>query len=107
MVLSSYNAANEALLKKDITRIIQKNVPGASISELNLIPEINLPDLTDKELERFERGETIRIYGEISGYAQLSYQQIQEEVEERECSYETGFLFWRENTTDVSDGLIK
>jgi len=95
VLLSSYNAANEAPLKKDITRLIQQNFPGASISELNLLPEVNLPDLTDKELESFERGETVRIYGYISAYAQFSYQQIQEEVEERECRYETGFLFWR------------
>ena len=93
VLLSSYNAANEAPLKKDITRLIQKNFPGASISELNLLPEINLPDLTDKELESFEQGETIRIYGDISAYAQFSYQQIQEEVEDRECSYyEIGFF---------------
>jgi serine/threonine protein kinase len=94
-LIDAYNAANEAPLQKDITRYLKKALPNVSISSVSLL-EVDLPSLSDADLERFERGEPLSIYGTMWAQAEYSYNEVTVAEEERECTYETGFLFWRE-----------
>ena len=93
--INAYNAANEAPLQKDITRYLKKALPNVSISSISLL-KVDLPSLSDADLERFERGELLSIYGTIWAQVEYSYNEVTVAEEERECVYETGSLFWRE-----------
>ncbi len=94
-LISSYNAANEASLKKEIIHQLKKKFPNAIISEISFL-EPTLPRISSKNLDRFDEGYDLTVDGEIMAYVQFSYEQVQVAVEVRECSYETGFWFWRE-----------
>ncbi len=91
-LLTSFNAANETPLKKILISGIKQDFPNAKISELVVEPNADIEDLTEEDLRRFDKGRPLRLNGTMQAYAQFSYQQIREEVEERECSYET--IFW-------------
>jgi len=94
-LVASYNAANEAALKNEIKSFIKKTYPNATISEISFY-EASLSELSPEELDDYHEGYLLAIHGGIPAVVQFSYKEIQEVVEERECSYETGFLFWRE-----------
>ncbi len=94
-LISSYNAANEAPLKKEIFRHLKENFPNATISEISFSEHFSLR-LSSEDLDEFEEGQILTIHDEITAYVQFSYENVQERVEVRECSYETVSWFWRE-----------
>ena len=94
-LISSYNAANETPLKKEIIRHLKKDFSRANISEIFFF-ETSFQKLSSEDLDRFDEGYTLTVRGEIIVYVQFSYEYVENMVDVRECSYETGFLFWKE-----------
>ncbi len=95
-LIGAYNAANEASLQKDITRYLKRALPNVAISSVSVPDKIDLPPLSDEDLERFEAGEPLSVYGTMWVQAEYSFNEVSQGEEERECIYETGYLFWRE-----------
>lgn len=94
-LISSYNAANEAPLKKEIILQLKKKFPNATISEISFV-EPTLSGISSGDLDAFDEGYSLTVDGSIIADVQFSYEQVQVAVEVRECSYETGFWFWKE-----------
>lgn len=93
-----YNDANEASLRGDITRYLKKALPNnaTNFSVRELTSMVDLPRIRDEDLEHFDEGGPLTIYGTTWVRAQYSYDEVVQQEEERECIYERGFLFWRE-----------
>lgn len=95
-LIGAYNAANEAPLQKDIARYLKRALPDIAISSVSVLREVDLPPLSDEDLERFEAGDPLSVYGTMWVQAEYSFNEVEQGEEERECTYETGFFFWRE-----------
>ena len=95
-LIDAYNAANEAPLQKDIARYLKRAFPNIAISSISVLGEVDLAPLSDEGLERFEAGDPLSVYGTMWVQVEYSFNEVGQGEEERECTYETGFLFWRE-----------